>query len=130
MQKHRKLFAAIVILAMLCTTVSIRQITTPKVANAATSYIDYNQEEIVAQMGAGWNLGNQLEAASNGLVGETYYGNPVITEDLLLAVKDAGFKSVRIPVSYLNKIGSAPNYTIDSTWLDRVQEVVDMCVNN
>ena len=130
MQKHRKLFAAIVILAMLCTTVSIRQITTPKVANAATSYIDYNQEEIVAQMGAGWNLGNQLEAASNGLVGETYYGNPVITEDLLLAVKDVGFKSVRIPVSYLNKIGSAPNYTIDSTWLDRVQEVVDMCVNN
>ncbi len=41
-----------------------------------------------------------------------------------------GFKSIRVPVSYLSKIGSAPNYTIDSSWLDRIQQVVDMCINN
>lgn len=91
---------------------------------------EYGQDDIVKAMGSGWNLGNQLEASSNGTPGETYYGNPVINEDLILAVKAAGFRSIRIPVSYLSKIGQGPSYTIDSAWLDRIQEVVDMCVDN
>ena len=78
----------------------------------------------------GWNLGNQLEASSGGTPGETVWGNPVITEKLIKTVKAQGFKSIRIPVSYLSKIGAGPNYTIDSKWLDRVQEVVDMCIDN
>lgn len=78
----------------------------------------------------GWNLGNQLEANSGGTPSETAWGNPVITEKLIKQVKAQGFKSVRIPVSYLSKIGAGPNYTIDSKWLDRVQEVVDMCIDN
>ncbi len=78
----------------------------------------------------GWNLGNQLESNSDGTPSETTWGNPVITENLIKQVKAQGFKSIRIPVSYLSKIGAGPNYTIDSKWLDRVQEVVDMCINN
>ena len=78
----------------------------------------------------GWNLGNQLEASSGGTPSETTWGNPTITEKLIKEVKAQGFKSIRIPVSYLSKIGDGPDYTIDSAWLDRVQEVVDMCVNN
>ena len=78
----------------------------------------------------GWNLGNQLESHSDGTPSETAWGNPVITENLIKQVKAQGFKSIRIPVSYLSKIGAGPNYTIDSKWLDRVQEVVDMCINN
>lgn len=78
----------------------------------------------------GWNLGNQLESNSDGTPSETAWGNPVITENLIKQVKAQGFKSIRIPVSYLSKIGAGPNYTIDSKWLDRVQEVVDMCINN
>jgi len=78
----------------------------------------------------GWNLGNQLEANSDGTPSETAWGNPVITEKLIKQVKAQGFKSIRIPVSYLSKIGAGPNYTIDSKWLDRVQEVVDMCIDN
>lgn len=84
-----------------------------------------NSSQIVSSMGAGWNLGNQLEASSNGNPSETAYGNPVITKNLITAVKNAGFKTIRIPVSYLNKIGGAPNYTIDRAWLNRVKEVVD-----
>lgn len=91
---------------------------------------DLNQKEITQAMGAGWNLGNQLEAATNGLPGETKWGNPVITEELILAVKEAGFQSIRIPVSYLGYIGGAPNYTISSQWLDRVEEVVNYCIKN
>ena len=78
----------------------------------------------------GWNLGNQLEANSGGTPSETAWGNPVITEKLIKQVKAQGFKSIRIPVSYISKIGAGPNYTIDSKWLDRVQEVVDMCIDN
>ena len=78
----------------------------------------------------GWNLGNQLEANSDGTPSETAWGNPVITEKLIKQVKAQGFKSIRIPVSYLSKIGAGSDYTIDSKWLDRVQEVVDMCIDN
>ena len=76
----------------------------------------------------GWNLGNQREANSGGTPSETAWGNPTITEELIKAVKAAGFKTVRIPVSYLSKIGE--DNTVDAEWLDRVAEVVDMCVNN
>ena len=40
-------------------------------------------------------------------------------------MKAAGFKTIRIPVSYLKDIGPGPDYTIDSSWLSRVQQVVD-----
>src|SRR5262249_746123 len=39
--------------------------------------------QLVADMGAGWNLGNQLEANSNGIPSETAWGNPVITQALI-----------------------------------------------
>lgn len=84
-----------------------------------------NQSQIVSAMGAGWNLGNSLEANSSGTPSETAWGNPTVTKALITAVKNAGFKTIRIPVSYLNYIGSAPNYTINATWLARVKEVVD-----
>ncbi|WP_295210055.1 glycoside hydrolase family 5 protein [Ruminococcus sp.] len=91
---------------------------------------DLDQTAITEAMGLGWNLGNQLEASSGGLPSETCWGNPEITKELIDAVKAQGFKSVRIPVSYLDMIGDGPEYTIDSDWLDRVQEVVDYVVDN
>ncbi len=91
---------------------------------------ELDQEEITKAMGAGWNLGNQLEASSQGIPSETAWGNPVITEEFIKVVKEQGFNTIRIPVSYLLKIGEAPDYTIEKEWLDRVQEVVDYVVNN
>ncbi|MFC4615660.1 cellulase family glycosylhydrolase [Cellulomonas algicola] len=82
--------------------------------------------QLVTAMGKGWNLGNQLEANINGVPSETAWGNPVITGALLDRVKAAGFSTVRIPVSYLAKIGPAPSYTVDAAWLDRIQQVVDL----
>jgi len=95
---------------------------------SAATFNDLDQNEIVAAMGAGWNLGNQLEASLSGTPSETAWGNPVITENLIKAVKKAGFSTIRVPVSYLSMIGS--DYTINSSWLNRVQEVVDMCIEN
>ena len=99
-------------------------------AAAENTWDELDQTAITAAMGMGWNLGNQLEASSNKVPSETAWGNPIITEDLIKAVKAQGFNTIRIPVSYLSKIGDAPDYTIDSAWLDRVQEVVDYVVGN
>lgn len=85
--------------------------------------------QITAEMGSGWNLGNQLEATVNGTPNETSWGNPTITPELIKKVKAAGFKTIRIPVSYLNYIGSAPNYTVNASWLNRIQQVVDYAYN-
>ena len=95
-----------------------------------TSFDDLNQSQIVEAMGPGWNLGNQLESVTDNVPEETNWGNPVITEKLIQSVKAAGFKSIRIPVSYFAKIDDDKDYTIDSKWLDRVQEVVDYCIKN
>ena len=99
-------------------------------AAAENTWDELDRTAITAAMGMGWNLGNQLEASSNKVPSETAWGNPIITEDLIKAVKAQGFNTIRIPVSYLSKIGDAPDYTIDSAWLDRVQEVVDYVVGN
>ncbi|MDE5576214.1 MAG: glycoside hydrolase family 5 protein [Oscillospiraceae bacterium] len=91
---------------------------------------ELSQTEITEAMGMGWNLGNQLEALSGTTPKETGWGNPIIKEDLLKLVKEQGFSTVRIPVSYLTHIGEGPDYTIEKSWLDRVQEVVDYSINN
>ncbi len=91
-----------------------------------TGPVTGNAAQLVAGMGKGWNLGNQLEANINGVPSETAWGNPVVTGALLDRVKASGFSTIRIPVSYLSKIGSAPSYTVDAAWLDRIEEVVKL----
>lgn len=126
----KKLFAVVMAAAMSLSTLSAVGVTTNTRTARAATFTDLNQSQIVSEMGAGWNLGNQLESALNGTPCETYWGNPTISKSLIKAVKNAGFQSIRVPVSYLSKIGSGSSYTIDSSWLDRVQEVVDMCIEN
>lgn len=124
----KKIFAVAMATAMALSTVSVTGIFSTAETACAASFTDLSQDEIVSAMGAGWNLGNQLESAVGGTPEETNWGNPTINKSLIKAVKEAGFNSIRVPVSYLSKIGS--DYTIDSNWLDRVQEVVDMCIDN
>ena len=93
------------------------------------AFDNLNQAQITEAMGPGWNLGNQLEASVNGVPSETAWGNPQITQQTFQMVKNAGFKTVRIPISYLSKIGYAPSYTIDSWWLSRIKDVVDMALS-
>lgn len=122
------------IAAVLIGTVVAGSFTAPFSVQAAkkdtTSFEDLNQSQIVEAMGPGWNLGNQLESVTDNVPEETNWGNPVITEKLIQSVKAAGFKSIRIPVSYFAKIDDDKDYTIDSKWLDRVQEVVNYCIKN
>ncbi|MBQ8622937.1 MAG: glycoside hydrolase family 5 protein [Oscillospiraceae bacterium] len=79
------------------------------------------QAELIEAMGMGWNLGNTLDAPD----GETSWGQPVTTKDMMLKLKELGFNSVRIPVSWGKHVSSAPEYIIDDKWMARVREVVD-----
>ncbi|MCA2218127.1 cellulase family glycosylhydrolase [Jidongwangia harbinensis] len=84
-----------------------------------------NAMDIVAAMQPGWNLGNSLDATG---ADETSWGNPRITEALLDGIRAQGFKSIRIPVTWGQHQGSAPDYPIDAAYLNRVREVVDWAV--
>ncbi|HEX7511417.1 MAG TPA: cellulase family glycosylhydrolase [Chitinivibrionales bacterium] len=82
-------------------------------------------------MKIGWNLGNTLDATgSSGLNTETSWGNPKTTKAMIDALKNRGFKTVRVPVTWNNHFGSAPNYTVDQAWMDRVEEVVKYVLDN
>lgn len=130
MALRKKAMAIVLSMAMVATSLSLPNMTAKTAKAAGSSFQNLNQSQITEAMGVGYNLGNSLEAASAGTPNETAYGNPKLTEDLVLAAKDAGFRSIRIPVSYLSMIDDNNGYKIDSTWLDRVQQVVDYCVDN
>jgi endoglucanase len=120
--KIRAIFLALVLAA----AASVYGLTNQASADTAAQS---NASQIVAEMGAGWNLGNQLEANANGYPSETAWGQPAVTQALIDKVKAAGFKTIRIPVSYLRHIGSGPDYTINPSWLNRIQEVVNYAYN-
>lgn len=75
-------------------------------------------------IGLGWNLGNQLDAYVDGVSDEICWGNPKVSQTIFDAVRKAGFKSVRIPITWMGHIGVAPDYKIDEDWLNRVAELV------
>lgn len=94
--------------------------------------------EVAQLMYPGWNLGNTLEGGDSknlwknaGIETETVWQNAKTTQALIDAVKAAGFKSVRIPCSWvMGHITDAEKCTIDPAWMKRVKEVVDYCIKN
>ena len=84
---------------------------------------DLTSVQMSQQMSPGWNLGNSLDAGGN----ETNWGNPLVNQQLLNAVKAAGFKTVRIPASW-NQYADA-NGNISPTFMARVTEVVGYARN-
>jgi len=94
---------------------------------AAAGNISAKAADIARLMYPGWNLGNTLEATGNGLNAETSWQSTRTTQQIIDAVRDAGFRSVRIPCSW--DIHSTSGI-IDANWMARVKEVVDYCIND
>ena len=84
-----------------------------------------NPFAFAASMKIGWNLGNTFDAHSN-MNPNFQWGNPAPTQALINAVKAQGFGAVRIPVTWGTKVGSAPNYTIESGYLAQIESAVNM----
>ena len=129
--KLKRIIAGVSAVVMAVSAMSFSAFSTVADEPANDVFDNLNQEQITNAMEPGWNVGNQLEASDKGTPDETIWqpSKKQITPELIKAVKAQGFKSIRIPISYLSKIGAAPNYTIDAAWLDRIKEVVDYCVN-
>lgn len=83
----------------------------------------------------GINLGNTLDATglreyvpdADELSFETFWGNPVIMEEQFAAIRNTGFRSVRIPVTWEDHM--TEDGVISGVWLDRVEEVVRMAID-
>ena len=81
--------------------------------------------QFAQSLGRGWNLGNTLESwqipAPEDT--ETCWGNPKTSKELFVLLKQLGFTSVRIPVTWFQHMDE--DYNIEKAWMDRVNEVVD-----
>jgi len=87
--------------------------------------------ELVKEIRIGWNLGDTLDATGKrSIASETSWDNPITTKAMYDIVRASGFNTARIPVSWENHMGKAPEYIIDKNWLDRVNEVVDYAIDN
>ncbi|MEU4419331.1 cellulase family glycosylhydrolase [Actinoplanes sp. NPDC024001] len=83
--------------------------------------------QAVAAMQPGWNLGNTFDSTG---ADETSWGNPRVTPELLENIRAQGFKSIRIPVTWGQHQGPAPDYAIDPAYLQRVKEVVGWALDD
>jgi endoglucanase len=81
--------------------------------------------QLAARFTLGWNVGNTMEAIG----GETAWGNPLISNELMALVKANGITAVRIPVSW-DQYADQTTAAISPTWLARVRQVVQHAVNN
>lgn len=91
-------------------------------------YRELTAEELVYEMGAGINLGNTLDGHSHFAPSETSWQSVVTTKAYIKALHDAGYNTVRIPVTWGATI-DRETYEIDEKWMDRVQEIVDYCIS-
>lgn len=107
--------------------------------NPRITTLDLTAPELAHYMAPGWNLGNTMEAGNNatnftndaGVSSETSWQSTKTSQAIIDLVKQQGFKSVRIPCSWvMGHITDANNMTIDPAWIARVKEIVDYCIND
>jgi len=78
----------------------------------------------VEAMQPGWNLGNTFDATG----GETSWGNPSTTKEMIEQIAASGYKSIRIPITWKHRMSA--DYTIEPAFLTRIQEVVDWSLDS
>ncbi|MCR5587615.1 MAG: cellulase family glycosylhydrolase [Lachnospiraceae bacterium] len=101
----------------------------PKTSTAESSPKNFrilSKSEVIDEMAAGINLGNTMDG---GLINptETSWQAYKTTKEYIKALHDAGYNTVRIPVTWNGYIND--DYSINEAWISRVQEIVDYCVD-
>lgn len=112
----KRLLLAIMVLVSLC---GFAQSVEPDSEGMNLSAQEWTREVVM-----GWNLGNSLESPIN----ETDWGNPKTTKAMIEAVAEAGFNAIRIPVRWINHVNNTTDMRVDETWLARVKEIIDWCL--
>ncbi|MBR6303274.1 MAG: glycoside hydrolase family 5 protein [Lachnospiraceae bacterium] len=94
---------------------------------------DTPAQRIAEDMGLGINLGNTFdsvvrpESVFKGLEIETAWHNPKTTRRMISGLREGGFKTLRLPVSWNNHVSGAGD-DVDLAWMNRVKEVVNWCL--
>ncbi len=88
---------------------------------------DNESLKFIRDMEMGWNLGNAFDAIdcnwlSDEMEYESAWCGAKTSKELILKLKEAGFKTIRIPVSWHNHVDADDR--ISEEWLNRVEEVV------
>lgn len=80
-------------------------------------------EEAVRKMGRGINMGNTLDAPK-------YEGEwaPEAKDFYFQAYEDAGFTSLRVPITWDNRTAKTPPYKVDTKFMDRVEHLIDLAL--
>lgn len=96
-----------------------------------------NVNELITDMGIGWNLGNTFEShiANPNRIDlyalarstPTSWGTPTTQTWFFDAIKHAGFKTIRVPITWANHIDPSTNI-IDIEYLDYINEFVSYIV--
>ena len=104
--------------------------------NIGKPEVDYSAKEMFSEIKLGYNIGNTLDAHPGfnnykfnpqGVGTENLWGNPTITKEYVHYIKECGFDSIRLPVTWYPHVDS--NWKIEDAWMNRVKEVVDYCVD-
>lgn len=109
-------------------------ITVPVITNMKEFEIPDNEAmALMRSMKCGWNLGNTFDAYDGytrhdtTIDMETAWVGVKTTRRLISAIHEAGFNTIRIPVSWHNHVDS--NYRIDTVWLERVKQVAGLALD-
>ena len=101
----------------------------------STQAADFEKaKDAVTNMGVGWNLGNTLDAHDASKTWttteqhETCWGQPVTKPELMKMMKEAGFNTIRVPVTWYQEMDA--NGKVNEAWMKRVKEVVDYVIDN
>lgn len=130
-RKLALLLAALLLLTTGCGTAPAEEETETSVTTETTGATEetlgntMTGEELMKELKIGWNLGNTFDAPD----GETSWGNPFTTPELLQYVKELGFNTIRIPITWHTHVGEAPEYIIDEAWMNRIDTVVNQALD-
>lgn len=125
--------------ALTVTSATQSSSSTISTSSTAAFYPDYNKNPLPAdavgmqsnavQMASkiklGWNIGNTMEAIG----GETAWGNPQVSKELMQLLKTNGFDAVRIPLAW-DQYANQQTAEISAVWLARVKQVVQYAVES
>ena len=90
-------------------------------------------QQIVNEMGLGINLGNTLDATGNWFDTtvqsnfETAWGSPIVSKELIEGYANAGYSSLRIPVTWSNMVDE--NYKIHPDLIGRVETILNWALD-
>ena len=111
-------------LVLVFTLMAVFSFTACKFASDDDAEPPTSAKAFVKDMGLGFNIGNSLDSWG----GETAWGNVAINQNFIKALKGYGYKSIRLPITWAENIGAAPDYKITATRLARVETIVDWCL--